>query len=105
MNGAASTIRTGNTIAAASSHTAARRGTVTSGDDNSITGSSVIADIAQSDTMSTLKARAASAGSTSGATNAIQAKRRPGVRGHTVSAIAAKLGRVMAAEITNGAAI
>src|SRR6185503_17548694 len=105
MNGAASTIRTGNTIAAASRHTAARRGTVTSGDDNSITGSSVIADIAQSDTMSTLNAMAASAGSTSDATNAIHTKRRSGVRGHRVSAIAAKLGRVMRNEMTAAGAI
>ena len=41
MKGAASTNTTGNTIAAASSHTKARRGTVTSGEDNSTTGNSV----------------------------------------------------------------
>ncbi len=87
MNGDASTIRTGNTTAAASSHTAAWRGTATSGDDSSTTGSSVIADIAHSDTIPTLNSNAANAGSTSGAANAISARRRSGVRGHRESAI------------------
>src|SRR5436190_14780239 len=96
MNGDARTIRIGNTIAATSSHTAARRGTVSSGDDNSTTGSKVIADIAQSETISTFASIAAKAGKIRGATNAMSAKRRSGVRGHTVSATAAIFGRVRA---------
>src|ERR1041384_4675776 len=105
MNGAASTMRTGNRIAAASSHVAACRVIATSGDESSTTGSSVIAHIAQSETISTLKIMAASAGRTSGATNAISAKRRAGSCGQTVSAIAAMLGRVAAAERTAAGAI
>src|SRR5947209_2848698 len=104
MSGDASTIRSGNTMAAASSHTAARRGTTISGDDNSTTGSSVIADIAQSETISTLAGSATKAGSTSGAMNAISARCRSGVRGHTVSASAATLGRVTASATTTGVA-
>src|SRR5205085_8274714 len=100
MKGAASTITTGNTIAAASSHTKARRGTVTSGEDNSTTGNSVTADIAHSETISTLSSAAASAGNTSGATNAISTRRRSGLCGHAVSPIAVRLGRVMTSAIT-----
>ena len=55
MNGAASTITTGKAIAARAASVAARRATVTRGEDNSTTGSSVMAHIAHSDTMSTLK--------------------------------------------------
>src|SRR5438552_1809546 len=62
MNGDASTIRVGNAIAATSSHAATRRGTVSSGADNSTTGSKVIADIAQSETISTFASIAAKAG-------------------------------------------
>src|SRR4029077_15912101 len=71
------------------------RGLVTSADDNSTIGSKVTADIAHSETISTLSSAAASAGSTSGATNESSTRRRSGVRGHTVSPIAATLGRVM----------
>ncbi len=85
MNGAASTITTGNAVAAASSQVAARRATVTRGEDNSTTGSSVMAHIAHSDTMSTLSSIAANAGSSKGARKAISAKRRAGSRGHSVS--------------------
>jgi len=46
MNGAASTIRTGNTIAAASSPVAAWRVTATSGDESSTTGSSITGNTA-----------------------------------------------------------
>src|SRR6188768_4274984 len=104
MNGAASTIRTGNTIAAASSPVAAWRVTATSGDESSTTGSSVMAHIAQSETISTLNRMAASAGSMSGATKAIHAKRRDVSCGQTPSAMAATLGRVITiASITAGA--
>src|SRR5436853_5342329 len=100
MNGAASTIRTGNTIAPASSPVAAWRATVTSGDESSTTGSKVMAHIAHSDTISTLNSMPASAGRTSGATNAISANRRAVSGGQMVSATAAKLGRVASAEST-----
>src|SRR5262245_43430164 len=98
MKGAASTISTGNTIAAASNQVAACRVTASSGEDSSTTGSSATAHIAQSETISTLNSSAASAGSTSGATNAISAKRRAGSRGQSVSTIAARLGSVTSAE-------
>src|SRR2546423_6243142 len=104
MNGDASTIRIGNTLAAASSHTAGRRGTVISDEDKSTTGSSVIADIVQSETIATCTSIAAKTGKTSGATNAISARRRSGVRGHIVSAMACRLSRVTASEMVIGAA-
>src|SRR3954453_8473147 len=105
MNGAAATIRTGNTIAAASSRVAALRVTVTSGDESSTTGSKVMAHIAQSDTISTLNSMPTSAGRTSGATSAISAKRRELSYGQTVSAMAGKLGRVASVESTTAGAI
>src|SRR3954470_5774957 len=105
MNGAAATITTGNTIAAASSPVAALRVTVTSGEDSSTTGSKVIAHIAHSDTISTLNSIAASAGRMRGAMNAISARRRAGSGGQTVSVIAAILGRVMSAEIRTAGAM
>src|SRR5690242_12123511 len=105
MNGAAATIATGNTIAAASSPVAAWRVTETSGEESSTTGSKVMAHIAQSETISTLNSTAASAGRTSGATNAIKAKRRAVSWGQRASAMAAMLGHVMTIAITTVGAI
>ena len=89
----------------ASSRTAAARGTVTSGEASSTTGSNVIAPICQSETISTCARTAASAGSSSGARNATSTSRRAGSAGQSVSASARKLGRAVAHARTTGAAM
>src|SRR5580704_3817608 len=83
----------GKTTASASRRTAARRDIATSGDDSRTTGKSVIAGVTQIDSMATVSATAISTANKNGAANAMTSVRRPGSAGHSVSRIAATLGR------------
>src|SRR5580704_6054339 len=82
----------GKTTARASKRTVARRGTATSGDDNSTIGNSVIAGVTQIDSMATVSTTAISTANKNGAANAMTSVRRSRSAGHSVSRIAAQLG-------------
>src|ERR1700730_8420591 len=84
----------GKMTASASRRTAARWGIATSGDDNSTIGNSVIAGVTQIDSMATVSSTAISTANANGAANAMTSVRRAGSAGHSVSRIAAQLGRV-----------
>ena len=108
MNGEASTISERKHEArAASSHTAARARTVTSGDDNSTTGSSVIAPIVpERDDLDLRGDRGERRQHQRRHECDQQRRRRSGVRGHTVSAIAAAGSAASASDASaTGAAI
>src|SRR6516162_7325736 len=104
MAGAAAIMISGNAIASASTRSASRRPSVTSGDDSSTTGSSDQADIDQIDTRCTRASGATTAGTTSTAQKASAASRRSGVAGQAMSLSAAGLGRAANATITSGTA-
>src|ERR1700722_20310261 len=93
-NGETASITKGKTTASAKRRTAARRDIVTSGDDNSTIGSSVIAGVTQIDSMATVSSTAISTANKNGAANATTSVRRSASDGHSVSRIAAQLGRV-----------
>src|ERR1700685_942777 len=84
----------GETTASASRRTAASRGIATSGDDSSTIGNSVIAGVTQIDSMATVSSTAISTANKNGAANAMTSVRRSGSDGHSVSRMAAQLGRV-----------
>ena len=83
---------------------ASRRLIVTSGEDNSMTGSSVQADIDQSDTRRTPVKGATRAGTSSTAQNAAAASRRSGAVGQAISLMAAPLGRAATNTMISGTA-
>src|SRR5580704_9371724 len=84
----------GKTAASASRRTAARRGIATSGDDSNTIGNKVIAGVTQIDSIATVSSTAISTANASGAANATTSVRRSVSDGHSVSRIAAQLGRV-----------
>src|SRR5580700_12080660 len=90
----------GKTTASASRRTAAGRGNATSGDDNSTIGNSVIAGVTQIDSMATVSTTAISTANKNGAAKAMTSVRRSGSDGHSVSPIAAQLGRVASTQST-----
>ena len=85
--------------------TASRRVSATSGDDSSMTGNNVKADIDQSDTSRTPVRGAIKAGVSSTAQKVAAAKRRSGDDGHAMSLAAAPLGRAMKSTSRSGTAI
>src|SRR5208282_2869658 len=82
----------GKTIASANRRTAAGREIVTSGDESDTTGSKVIAEIAQRESMPIRSTSAMHAASKNGAANAMTRMRRSSSVGHSVSLIAVTLG-------------
>ena len=94
----------GNTTASVTIPAASRRLIATSGDDNSMTGSSVQADIDQSDTRRTPANGATRAGASNTAQNAAAASRRSGDLGQAISLRAAALGRAATSTISSGTA-
>src|SRR5580700_11470240 len=92
-NGETASALKGKTTASASRRTAARRDSATSGDDNSTTGNSVIAGVTQIDSMATVSSTAISTANKNGVANAMTSVRRTASTGHSVSRIAAQLGR------------
>src|SRR4029077_14252107 len=105
MTGDAASSSSGKTTAKAKIWTAAVRLTAMRGEANSTTGSKVIADIDHSGSSSARAAIAASAARISGAAKAIRIVRRSAAFGHSVSLIAARLGRVARAPSAIGTAI
>src|SRR5260370_32153264 len=83
----------GKTTASATRRTAARRDIATNGDDSRTTGNSVIAGVTQIDSMATVSSTAISTANKNGVANAMRSVRRSGSAGHSVSRIAAPLGR------------
>src|SRR6202451_1320015 len=83
----------GKTTASANRRTAARRDRATSGDDSSTIDNSVIAGGTQIGSMATVSSIAISTAKATGAANAMTRVRRSGADGHSVSRIAAPLGR------------
>src|SRR5277367_3587494 len=102
--GAAATQTTGTAIAMARMRIAAARGSVTSGDDSTTTGSSVMLAMAQSETTFSLAMTAARSGSRNGTTKATTTVRRRGSDGHAVSATAMPDGRAATAASRTGTA-
>src|SRR5436190_19875055 len=102
--GAAAIMTSGNTIASASTRSASRRVIATSGDDSSMTGNSVQADIDQIDTRCTRASGANTAGTTSTAQKASAASRRSAVAGQAMSFSVAGFGRAASATMINGTA-
>src|SRR6516165_1733729 len=94
MAGAMATMTSGKAIAAAKMRAASSRATAISGEDNSMTGSSVQADIDQSEVSRTPIAGAIKAGSSKVAQNDTAVRRRPGSAGQTMSSSASRLGRI-----------
>src|SRR5580704_11912058 len=105
MAGENTSISNGKAIATTIAATPALRGILTSADENSTTGNSVIIEIAQSDSMRTLNIRAIKTASANGAAKMTTTKRRVGSDGHTVSAKAARPGRAATRLNTSGTAI
>src|SRR3984957_4083499 len=93
----------GKTTASDKRRTAARRDIVTCGDDSSTIGNSVIAGVTQIDSMATVSSTAISTANKNGAANAMTSVRRSGSAGHSVSRIAAQLGRVASTQSTMAA--
>src|SRR5215468_8202954 len=104
MTGASAIMTNGKTAASTTMRVASRRPMATSGDDSSITGSRVHADIDQSDTTCTPAKGDSAAGNSNVAQNAVAARRRSGVAGHAMSAMAARLGRARTTTIMTGTA-
>src|ERR1700681_953227 len=102
--GATAIITNGNTTASARTRIALLRLIATSGEDSSMTGNSVHADMDQSDTSCTPAKGATTAGTTSPTQNATAASRRSGVVGQAMSLTAARVGRVTRNAITSGTA-
>src|ERR1700730_1948721 len=90
----------GKTTASANRRTAARRDTATNGDASSTIGNSVIAGVTQIDSMATVSSTAISTANKNGAAKAMTSVRRSGSDGHSVSPIAAQLGRVASTQKT-----
>ena len=103
--GASATITKGKATAIVRTLAASRRVSATSGDDSSMTGNNVKADIDQSDTSRTAAKGAIKAGISSTAQNAAAAKRRSGDDGHAMSLAAAPPGRAMKSTSRSGTAI
>src|SRR5580692_2172632 len=95
----------GNATASATRATAGRRGSDTSGDDSSTTGSNVIMEIAHSDSISTVNSSAIRMANANGAAKATTSIRRSGSIGRKVSTMAATLGRAASKAKITGAAI
>src|ERR1700675_1265709 len=93
-SGEMASINNGKTTASANRRTAARRDIATRGDDSSKTGKSVIAGVTHIDSMATVSSSAISTANANGAANTMTSMRRSGSDGHSVSRIAAQLGRV-----------
>ena len=91
--GAAATMTNGKVAASVMMPMASRRAIETSGEESSITGSRVQADIDQSDARRTPMSGATTAGTSSTAQNASAASRRSGVVGQAMSWSAARFGR------------
>jgi Arc/MetJ family transcription regulator len=104
MAGAAASMTGGNATANVTIGTTARRLNAIAGDDSRSTGSSTKSDMVHIGLRSYLKTGAKTAGITSIARNATATNRRSGVRGSSVSAKAAPLGRVKARTKITGAA-
>src|ERR1700730_6014 len=94
MAGAMATMKSGKAIAAAKMRTASLRATAISGEDNSIIGSSVQADIDQSEVSRTPIAGAIKAGSSNVAQNDTAARRRLGSGGQPMSLRVFPSGRI-----------
>ena len=88
----------------ASTPAASRRVSATRGEDSSMTGNGVKADMDQSDTSRRPASGAIKAGASSTAQNAAAARRRGGEDGHAMSLTAARLGRAVANTINTGTA-
>src|SRR5262249_44264484 len=88
--GAAATMTTGNATATVRTRTASRRASATSGDDSSMTGNKVKADIDHSDTSRTPANGAIAAGVSSTAQNAAAAKLRRRRPCHVLDGCAAR---------------
>src|SRR5262249_9321175 len=102
--GASATITKGKTTATVSTPATSRRVSETSGDDSSMTGNKLKADIDHSDTSRTPANGAITAGVSSTAQNAATAKRRCGDAGHAMSLTAAAVGRAMKSTSSRGTA-
>src|SRR5271166_4915533 len=102
--GAIAIMTNGKVAASVTSHVAARRPTVTRGEDRSTTGNSVQADIDHNDVSRTWVSTATIGGSTKVAQNATVASRRSGDVGQAMSSIAARVGRIKAKRMTSGTA-
>ena len=102
--GAAATIAAGNAAASVRMPTASRRLIATNGEDSSMTGSSVHADMVQSDVRRTPANGATNAGASSTAQNASAASRRWGCAGHAMSLTVAPAGRAAMATMMRGTA-
>src|ERR1700749_4174314 len=102
--GAARMHTIGSAIAMARMRILPARGSVTSGDDSSTTGSSVMVEIVQIGITSSRAMTAAASGNTSGNAKAMTTVRRDGSAGHSVSAIAVRDGRATASAISTGIA-
>src|SRR5712691_6964892 len=99
--GASATMMNGNTTASAMTRVASRRPIATNGEDRSITGNSVQADMDQSETSWRPARGATTAGNSKVAQNATAASRRSGVVGQAMSFKAAKLGRAATNTMTS----
>src|SRR6266511_4185229 len=102
--GAIATMTKGNATASVRTPTASRRVIATSGDDSSIAGRSVKADMDQSETSRTPVKGAISGGASSTAQNTAAARRRAGDDGQTMSLTAARLGRAITNRTKSGTA-
>src|SRR5262249_22340254 len=102
--GAIATMTKGKMNASVRMPTASRRISMTSGDDNSMTGNSVNADIDQSDTSRRPVNGAIRAGASSTAKTGPAARRGGGDDGKAISLTAARLGRARKKTIKSGTA-
>src|ERR1700737_4643522 len=105
MAGATATMTSGNAIAAAKMRTASLRAGLISGEDNNMTGSSVQADIDQSEVSRTPIAGAIKAGSSNGAQNDTAARRRLGSGGQPMSLRVFPSGRIKKITMRRGTEI
>src|SRR2546423_14832309 len=102
--GATATMIKGKASASVSTPAASRRVSATRGEDSSMTGNSVKADMDQSDTSRSPANGAIKAGASSPAQNATAARRRGGEDGHAMSLTAAAFGRAVANTINSDSA-
>src|SRR6266481_9756703 len=102
--GAMTTMTNGNTTASTRTRTASRRLIATRGEDRSMAGRSVHADMVQSEFNRIQVRIAMTGGSSSVAQNASAASLRSGVAGHAISLRTARLGRAATKTRTSGTA-
>src|SRR3954452_7062818 len=100
--GERASMTSGNATAIATIRTASARRTEMRGEDNSMTGNSVHADMDHNEVSRTARSGASNAGNTSVAQNAAAASRRSAAPGQAMSASALPVGRAIANTTRSG---